>query len=254
MAPSAHERLSPALDHPRKRELDHAGARRGRRRPGRVGVEDQALGGGGWHNLASIDLREGRLSEAREKLERSLSIKRQVADGPGEAVTWHQMACIDLHRGTFLQPGRSSFARSRCARRSATGRARPRPSTSSGRWRRSWAGRRAAAGGAVVPHRRSIGHGDAESDLKRLQDMAASLGWSGERLQAVLQEAREAHARDRGWGLLGRRSRRGETDTGSRSSGHSSGGGPAPFRQPRLSATSDGRHSHHVSRIVRGRG
>ncbi|HKV38055.1 MAG TPA: CHAT domain-containing protein, partial [Blastocatellia bacterium] len=43
-----------------------------------------------WHGLASVDLKEGKYAEARDKLSRSLKMRQQIGNRAGEAATWHE--------------------------------------------------------------------------------------------------------------------------------------------------------------------
>jgi tetratricopeptide (TPR) repeat protein len=49
-----------------------------------------------WHQLASIDLQEGKYSAARMRFTKVLTIDQNEGDRAGEAATWHQLATIDL--------------------------------------------------------------------------------------------------------------------------------------------------------------
>ena len=63
------------------------------------------------HQLASIDLDQGRYEDAQEKFERSLKINQQIGNKSGEASTWHQLASIDLDQGRY-DDAREKFERS----------------------------------------------------------------------------------------------------------------------------------------------
>lgn len=52
-----------------------------------------------WHQLATIDVNEGNYPAAREKFSESLRIKQAIGDRAGEASTWHQLASIDVNEG-----------------------------------------------------------------------------------------------------------------------------------------------------------
>jgi tetratricopeptide (TPR) repeat protein len=54
-----------------------------------------------WNNLATIDLTVGDYDAARNKYQKSLTIKQQVGDRAGEAATWHNLATIDLTVGDY---------------------------------------------------------------------------------------------------------------------------------------------------------
>ncbi len=53
------------------------------------------------HQLATIDVLEGEYAAAREKFAQSLQIKQAIGDLAGEAATWHQLATIHLNQGDF---------------------------------------------------------------------------------------------------------------------------------------------------------
>ena len=58
-----------------------------------------------WHQLATIDLARGDYEAAGESFRRSLEIKQAIGDRAGEAATWHQLATIDLARGDYEAAG-----------------------------------------------------------------------------------------------------------------------------------------------------
>ena len=64
-----------------------------------------------WYQLASIDLEEGAYPAAREKFVRSLGITQAIGDRAGEAATWQNLATIDLREGAY-PAAREKFARS----------------------------------------------------------------------------------------------------------------------------------------------
>jgi tetratricopeptide (TPR) repeat protein len=66
-------------------------------------VSDQREEAIGWHQLATIDLKEGKYSAAREGLSKSLEIKQEIGDRAGEAASWHQLATIDVYEGKYSQ-------------------------------------------------------------------------------------------------------------------------------------------------------
>jgi tetratricopeptide (TPR) repeat protein len=76
-----------------------------------AGKANPAAAGTALHGLATIDLREGAYPAAREKFERSLTMRQQISDRAGEAATWHQLATIDLNEGAY-PAAREKFARS----------------------------------------------------------------------------------------------------------------------------------------------
>jgi tetratricopeptide (TPR) repeat protein len=64
-------------------------------------IGDRAGEAANWHNLASIDANEGNYAAAREKFGKSLAMRQQIGDRAGEAATWHQLATIDLNEGNY---------------------------------------------------------------------------------------------------------------------------------------------------------
>jgi tetratricopeptide (TPR) repeat protein len=67
----------------------------------RQALGDRAGEADAWHSLATIDLREGSYAAARDKFSRSLEIEQALGDRAGEAATWHQLATIDLKEGSY---------------------------------------------------------------------------------------------------------------------------------------------------------
>ena len=70
-------------------------------RPGFASIGDRAGEAASWHQLASIDIREGNYSDARSNLQKSLPIQQALGDRAGEAASWHQLASIDIEEGNY---------------------------------------------------------------------------------------------------------------------------------------------------------
>jgi len=54
-----------------------------------------------WHQLAVIELREGKYVAAREKFGRAQEIQQAIGDSKGEAVTFHNLASLELREGNY---------------------------------------------------------------------------------------------------------------------------------------------------------
>jgi tetratricopeptide (TPR) repeat protein len=54
-----------------------------------------------WHQLATIDVHEGDYAAARPKFTKALDIRKAIGDRAGEAVTRHNLAAIDLNEGHY---------------------------------------------------------------------------------------------------------------------------------------------------------
>ena len=67
----------------------------------RQAIGDRAGEAATWHQLATIDLKQGDYAAAREKFATSLQIKQAIGDRAGEAATWHQLATIDVEQGDY---------------------------------------------------------------------------------------------------------------------------------------------------------
>lgn len=74
-------------------------------------VGNRATEASAWHQLASIDIKEGNYSSARERFSKSIEIKRAIGDRAGEAATWHGLGTIDLEEGNFAA-AREKFSKS----------------------------------------------------------------------------------------------------------------------------------------------
>ncbi len=157
-----------------------------------------------WHQLATIDVYQGDYAAAREKFERSLEIEQQIGNRAGEAATWHNLATIDLRQGDYAA-AREKFERSLATHQqigdvygeAATFFQLGSLAATSGR---PAEGVRLVALCYVID--RSIGHGDAESDLRALSEMASQLGRNQDQLDALLGEVAEEYRQDRGRGWL----------------------------------------------------
>jgi tetratricopeptide (TPR) repeat protein len=80
---------------------------------------DQMGEGATWHQLASIDLKQGNYAAAREKFRKSLVIRQTIGNRAGEVSTWHQLATIDVNEGNYAA-AREKFEKS-LVMRQATG-------------------------------------------------------------------------------------------------------------------------------------
>ncbi|MEJ7640080.1 MAG: hypothetical protein WKF75_19470, partial [Singulisphaera sp.] len=74
-------------------------------------TDDRAGEAATWHDLASIDLKEGHYPAAREKIARGLATRQAIGDRAGEAATWHDLASIDVDEGHY-PAAREKVARS----------------------------------------------------------------------------------------------------------------------------------------------
>jgi esterase/lipase superfamily enzyme len=86
--------------------LERADYRVGREYYQRALMRDQQIGDRtgealSWHQLATIDLEEGAYRTAREKYERARTIRQQIGNEQDEAATWHQLAEIDIREGAY---------------------------------------------------------------------------------------------------------------------------------------------------------
>jgi hypothetical protein len=151
-----------------------------------------------------VDLKEGLLADAREKFTRVLAIKRRLADRLGEAFTLHQLASIDMSEARFTA-ARDGLLRSLEIKQEIGDRV-------------SEAATLYQLGVLAVKMERlhpavrlvalcwqidsGVGHADASSDFSNLSTLCRRLGYSQEQFDAMLAEASEGYAADRGWGLV----------------------------------------------------
>jgi tetratricopeptide (TPR) repeat protein len=54
-----------------------------------------------WHQLATIDLKEGNYAAAREKFGKALAMHQAIGNRAGKAGDWHQLATIDSNEGNY---------------------------------------------------------------------------------------------------------------------------------------------------------
>jgi tetratricopeptide (TPR) repeat protein len=101
---------------------------------------------------------------AREKFGRAMTIRQAIGDRAGEAATWNQLG--NLAR----QMGNATLAAQMIAL--------------------CW----------LID--KSIGHGDAEQDLKTLLGFCQQIGFTNDQVQQAIDEAAAAYKRDRGQTLL----------------------------------------------------
>ena len=156
------------------------------------------------HQLASIDLREGAYPAARETFARALAIRQDIGDRAGEAATWFQLASIDLQEDAY-SVALEKFARSLTITQDIGDRAGEAANWHQLGWVAAGLGKPAEGLrliGLCYLLDREIGHGDSESDLNAVEQLAARLDYTQEQLTAELQEATQSYARDRGAELL----------------------------------------------------
>jgi tetratricopeptide (TPR) repeat protein len=157
-----------------------------------------------WHQLATIDLEEGAYGPAREKFERSLAIKQQIGDRAREATSWHQLATIDLEEGAY-GPAREKFERALNINQQIGDRAGEAASFYQLGILAITQGN--SAGGLrliMVCHLidRAIGHGDSESDLRAVAQVAGQLDLTAQQTAALMQQVNDVYQRDRGAEML----------------------------------------------------
>ncbi|WP_162136248.1 tetratricopeptide repeat protein, partial [Zavarzinella formosa] len=73
-------------------------------------IPESERDGQAWHQLASIDLREGKYAEARAGFAKAFAIRQAIGDRAGEAAAWHQLASIDVNEGKYAE-ARAGFAK-----------------------------------------------------------------------------------------------------------------------------------------------
>jgi len=169
-------------------------------------ADDRAGEAATWHDLASIDVKEGAYPAAQEKLARSLEIRQAIGDRAGEAATWHQLATVDLNEGAY-PAAREKLARSLEIRQAIGDRAGEAATffqlgELACKLGRNHDGARLIA--ICVLIQKAIGHGDAQRDFRTLDELCQSLGYDQGRFDAVLGEAGREYQRDRGRALIER--------------------------------------------------
>ncbi len=190
------------------REGDHAAAREKFDRSLKIkqAIGDRAGEAATWHQLATIDLNEGDYAAAREKFDRSLKIKQAIGDRAGEAATWHQLASIDIEEGDYAAArkklGRSLKIEQEIGNRAGEAATFFQLGVVAHRIGRGHLGARLAAICWLID--RSIGHGDAESDLRALSGLCSELGYDQAQFEGMVAEALEAYETNRGRALIER--------------------------------------------------
>jgi hypothetical protein len=116
------------------------------------------------HQIASIDLNQGRYDEARAGFDAALRIRRAIGDRAGEAAGFFQLGSLARGKGQ---------------------------------------GRGGASLIAICwLINQSIDHGDAESDLGNLLTVCQELGLDEEGIKSLVEEAASAYVKDRGDSLI----------------------------------------------------
>ncbi len=169
-------------------------------------ADDRAGEAATWHDLASIDVKEGAYPAAQEKLARSMEFREAFGVRAGEAATWHQLATVDLNEGAY-PAAREKLARSLEIRQAIGDRAGEAATffqlgELACKLGRNHDGARLIA--ICVLIQKAIGHGDAQRDFRTLDELCQSLGYDQARFDAVLGEAGREYQRDRGRALIER--------------------------------------------------
>jgi hypothetical protein len=117
-----------------------------------------------WHQLASIDMHEDSYGPAQEKLERALSMCQQIGDRAGEAVTFFLLGQLAAQQGYTL------------------------------------GGLRLVTLSFLI--HRSIGHGETGNDWKEAANLVAQLDMISEQFGELMSQVETAYSTDRGATLL----------------------------------------------------
>lgn len=157
-----------------------------------------------FHQLASVDLYEGKYASARDLFQQALDIRQEIGDRAGVAATLHQLATVDLREGKYGS-ARDLFQQSLDIVQQIGDRAGEAATFFN-------LGRLAAQQGNTEAGLhllaicflidQSIGHGDTQSDLQAVLDLATQLQLTQEQFEAMLREVAESYAADRGQALL----------------------------------------------------
>jgi len=157
-----------------------------------------------WHQLGTLSLNEGDYATARAQFEASLAIKQEIRNRAGEAATWHQLGILAHVQGNYAT-ARAQFEAS-LGIKQAIGN----PAGEAATWQQlgmlAWSMGRPEQGvrlvGLCFLITQSIGHGDAESDLRAFLGKCEQLGYDEDRARQTLAEVAESYRADGGKGLL----------------------------------------------------
>ncbi len=133
--------------------------------PAYAAIGDRAGEAATWHQLASIDVREGNYPAAPGNFQKSLEMRQAIGDRAGEAVTWGQLAAL-LHTRDGSSPASLHLA---------------------------------AVAWVIL---QSIGSAYQKTALNNLDAMAAELSLTQQALEAEVQAALASYQADRGAALL----------------------------------------------------
>jgi tetratricopeptide (TPR) repeat protein len=167
-------------------------------------IGDRAGEAGTLHQLATIDLYEGNYQEAREKFIKVLEMRQQIGDRAGEAKTLHQLATIDVNEGNYKDACKKSFKaleiKQQIDDRAGEARTFYQIGVAAFNSEQLVEGTRLIALCFLIDQ--SIGHGNTQSDLQTLSQMATQLNYTQEQFDAMLKEVVQEYQKDRGWGLI----------------------------------------------------
>ena len=156
------------------------------------------------HQIAAIDLFQGDYTRAQPVFEQSLRIKREIGDRRGVAGTLTQIASIDVHQGDYMR-ARSVFGQAlqiwrEIGDRYGIGAAFFQLSAMVNKMGRSLQASRLQ--GVCFLIDRSIGHGDAENDLKGYAALCQKAGLTGTQAHDQLKEIAEIYQHDGGQSII----------------------------------------------------
>lgn len=169
-------------------------------------VREEARDASAWHDLATIDLKQGDYAAAREKFATSLQIKQAIGDRAGESATWHQLATIDLEQGDYAG-ARQKFARAMEIRKAIGDRAGEANTWYQLGYVAYASGRgndavRLTAVALLISN--AIGNNDAKTIAENFATLCGMLGIDQAQRRAILEEAALDYQKDRGQGLVER--------------------------------------------------
>jgi tetratricopeptide (TPR) repeat protein len=159
---------------------------------------------GVWHQLGSIDLREGRLTEARTRLDKALALAKKIGDRKAEAAAIHQLGRVAAAEGKTKE-ALENLRDGLQIRRSIGDRLGEALS-----FRRlgdlaARLGRKDIAlqlGMVCYLIDKTLEHGNAGGDLKRVQEQATAVGYTSEGLVKLQAEVEQDYLRTRAKALL----------------------------------------------------